>query len=151
MAKVRLATEDDIPALVQLGAAMHAESPRYNRFAFDAEKTQGFIRNLVVSPVGFAAVAEEAGALVGMLGGIAIEHFFGHDLTAVDVAVYVAPAHRGGSIALRLVQEFEHWAQSVGAREALLGVSTEVQPERTSKLYTRLGYRLSGYLHLKDL
>lgn len=151
MAKVRTATLADVPALVQMGAAMHAESPRFSRFDFDPAKTELFICGLITGERGLAVVAEEGAQIVGMLGALAVEHFFGHALLVTDVAVYVAPSHRGGSTVLRLIHAFEDWGRLVGAIEGMLGVSTEVLPERTSRLYENMGYRLSGYIHLKDL
>lgn len=151
MVRIRSATILDTPALVELGRLMHAESPRFRRFDFDGEKIAQLAVMLIQSPDGILLVAEVDGELVGMYAGFVSEHFFGHDRFATDYVAFVAPAHRGGTVFIRLLAEFERQAAARGAKEVFPGVSTEVRADRTATLYERRGYRLSGYIAVKDL
>lgn len=146
MATIRAATYEDIPALVELGAQMHTESPHYSRVSYSrakvtalAERIIGEMRSLVGGLVCF--VAEEAGEAVGMLAGGITPLWFGDDPAASDLVVFVRQDKRATMTAVRLVKAFEAWAWSKGAKYINLGTSTGVEMERTAELYRRLGYQ----------
>lgn len=142
---IRPARFDDIPALVSLGEQMHAESPRFSRFAFAPEKCAEFARGLIESPQGFVFVAETGSEIIGLFAGFKTEHFFSFDRMASDVAVFVLPAHRGGSAFLRLLRAFEAAvAEGEDKLEIILGISTEVHTAQTAELYAKLGYSSIG-------
>lgn len=151
MTTVRYATEFDTSALVRLGRAMHDESPRFRARQFDEVKALAVSRNVISSPSGCAIVAEKEGEIIGMVGAFVFEHFFGQDKIVSDYVVYVSPGHRGGTLMVRMVKLLEAWAREVGAVELSLGVSTEVEAERTVRLYEQMGYRQSGFSVLKDI
>lgn len=147
--------EADIPAVVAMGRAMHAESPRYARLSFSAEKVEALLRRmiggtLVTEPPGGAFVAERKGVLVGMIGGYLTEPFFSEDKIASDYALYITPAERRkGGIAAGLIRAFERWAIDSGAVDIMPGVSTMIDAEATTKLYRKLGYEPYGNLLIK--
>lgn len=147
MGNVRLATKDDALQLAQMGALMHAESPRFRHLDFSTTKVMHLIYRLIDART--VIVAERDGALVAMLGFMVAEHFFGHDKTAMDFVVYIRPEHRSGSILLRLVHAFETGAKALGAVEYVLGVSTGISAELVAKAYEKLGYERSGITLIK--
>lgn len=148
---IRYATPVDTAALLCLARMMHAESPRFHHLAFDAEKTAAMLGNLIENPQAVALVDEKEGQIVGMMGGFVMEHLFGHDKVAADIGLYVVPQYRGTSTAPRLLRAFEDWAKENGARDIVLGISTEVTAEATRGLYMKLGYEQSGYLMRKEI
>ena len=152
MVEVRSASLADLPALVGLARRMAAESPRFSRVTFVPAKFEALIRSLIEGRlVGSVLVAEKSGEIVGMVAALVVEHFFGAQKTASDLGVYVAPEHRGGSVAVKLVRALEQLVRAAGAVDLTLGVSTEIMAERTADLYERLGYRRSGFSMLKEL
>ena len=152
MANLRAAVEKDIPALLGLAKRMHGESPRFSRLTFAPEKCEALLQALTSGKVaGGVLVAEKAGIIVGMVAGFVVEHFFGIEKTASDLAIYVAPEHRGGLIAAKLIRAFERLVRELGAVEVTLGISTELNVERTVELYQGIGYRRSGVSMLKEL
>lgn len=146
---IRTARESDVDDLLAMGRAMYSESPRYSDLPFSETKARALIANLL--PTGGIFVAEINGMVVGMLAGYCVEHFFGPGKYAGDLVVYVLPDFRGSSCAVRLVRALEQWAEEQGAKEILLGVSTEVETERTTTLYKHLGYRASGCSLIKHV
>jgi GNAT superfamily N-acetyltransferase len=133
-------TAQDIPALLVLGAAMHKES-RYAKLDFDPEKLRGLGETILGDPDSWlAVVAERDSEIIGFCIGYVAPHFFGNDLTSGDLAIYVVPEHRGGTIGARLVKLYTGWCEAKGVKEPLLGVSAGITPERTGRLYERLGY-----------
>lgn len=143
---IRAAAASDLPRLVELGAQMHAESPRYSRLAFDRARTAVTLAQLLESDDGFLYVAEHDGLVVGGLAGIASAHWCSHEKVATDLALFVEPAHRGGLEALRLVRTFIAWAGTRGARIVQLGVTTGIHVEQTARLYERIGLRQCGLI-----
>lgn len=139
---IRKATGSDIGDLIELGAAMHAESPRYRDLEFVPEKLAALADHVL--PLGLAIVADDGGVLVGMLIGLVTEHWFSTTKMATDLATYISPRHRGGTLLWRLVKAFEVEALRHGASEVSLGISSEVATEQTAALYARLGYERSS-------
>ena len=137
---IRPMTAQDIPALLVLGAAMHGES-RYAKLDFDSEKLRLLGETMLGNPDSWLAlVVERDGDIIGFCCGYVAPHFFGNDLTSGDLAIYVVPEHRGGTIGARLVKLYTGWCEARGVQEPLLGVSAGITPERTGRLYERLGY-----------
>lgn len=145
--EIRKATIDDLPELIRLGRAMHEESPRFRDWAFADEKAAALAQN-IVGGAGLALVAVKDGEVIGMLASVVAEHFFSYAPYAADLVVYVTPAHRGSSACYRMVRQWDQACSEVVV-ESVLGISTDVAPERTRKLYEKLGYKLSGYIMVK--
>ena len=137
---IRPMTAQDIPVLIDMGAAMHEES-RYANLDFDPEKLRLLGETMLGDPDSWLAlVAERDGDIIGFCCGYVAPHFFGNELTSGDLAIYVVSEHRGGTIGARLVKEYTAWCEAQGVREPLLGVSAGITPDRTGQLYERLGY-----------
>lgn len=146
MAKVRRAGSADIEPMIEMGRALHQESPRYRTMRYDPDKLRRVAARLqgtLLAEDGVMLVAEAGGQVVGMLVGILAERWFGPDRYATDLTVYVRPEHRGGTAFVRLVAAFEAWAREQGVDEVDIGISTDIHAERTVHAYERLGYRLS--------
>lgn len=146
---VRTALASDIEVLLAMGQAMHRESPRFALIPFVEAKARVMIGYLLET--GGAFVAEVDGEIVGMLAGFCVEHFFSTTKYVADIVVYVVPQYRGGTAAVRLVRALEKWAREMRATEVVLGVSTEVDTERTAMLYQHLGYRETGRSLIKHV
>lgn len=149
--RLREATTADRPELDRMAIAMAKESPRFSAFPVSLPKIHALVDNMQANPNALVLVADDGDGLAGMLLGFVVPHFFSDALTASELVVYVDPEHRGGRTGLRLIQRFESWAAGRGAAEIVLGVSTEVDAERTAALYERLGYERSGFTTRKTL
>lgn len=144
--KVREMSQGDVYRALSLAAAMHQES-WFRHFDFDVNKALSIWDRKVAQPNRWCLfVAEDQDKLVGVFAGCAFEHFFGTDLVASDLILYVDPEHRGSSAAPRLIKAYEQWARGVGVKEIQLGVSTGVQPERTLRLFEKLGFGDTAYM-----
>lgn len=138
---VRDATHDDIPALVALGAIMHAES-RHSFMAYGAEKVAETLRALIGS--GFVRVHVKDDVIDGVMVGYMGEPWFSTERVASELALFVIPGRRGGMAAWYLLSEFAAWAEEQGAREITLAISTGVRIDETGQMYQRLGYEHVG-------
>jgi GNAT superfamily N-acetyltransferase len=102
----------------------------------------------VPTAVGFVAESEE---IVGFICGVLHQQFFTQQKFASDMALYVEPKYRGGSVAFRLVKAFENWAKENGASHIWLGQSVGQNIDDTAKFYLRLGYSMAGVNTVKHL
>ena len=67
MTMPREATIEDLPVLLALGAALHAESPRYRRLSFDADRLDATLRQLIGQVNGFVRIAGDGGTVDGVM------------------------------------------------------------------------------------
>ena len=141
---IRAATHADLPALLELGARMHAESPRFSRIAFSAAKLHQTLSSVLASRHGFLWVAERGGTLAGVMVACAFEHWCSEDLMATEMALFVEQEHRGTLIAAKLISQYLAWAEGLGAKIITAGVSTGVHVEKTTRLYEALGMKRFG-------
>lgn len=141
---LRAATHDDLLRLVELGAAMHAESPTYSRLRFSASKLAATIERAI--DTGFAMVCEVEGVVVGGMLGMVVPHWCSDDLVACDLALFMAPEHRGGMAAVRLLNAYRVWAERSGAVLKQIGATTGVNNEAAAQLFERLGWVRSGII-----
>lgn len=141
---IRPACASDIPRMVELGRAMHGESPVFRRLAFDAQRLAGTIGRAIDSDSGFAFVSEHDGMVVGGFLAMVTPHWFSSDLVACDLALFIDPEYRGGMAAVRLISAYVDWAKSRGAALIQIGVMTGVNVDKTEALLHRLGWHRSG-------
>lgn len=89
-----------------------------------------------------------------LLGGFYGHHrrtFFCDDILAHDMGWWVKQTARGSAAAILLLADFERWARAAGAKKIMVGQSTEIDIERTTKLFEHCGFRVIGYNTVKDL
>lgn len=142
---IRPANLLDIPRMVQLGAAMHAES-RFASLSWDADKVAELIAGLIDHRQGLALVAVREGQVIGGFLGACEAHFFSSDKFACDLALFVEPGKRGGVAAARLLKAFVTWAQKQGASMIQSGITTGVDLDKSTKLYQACGFAHVGNL-----
>ena len=126
--------------VLRLGKMMQMESG-YGEFVFDGGRLLGFLERSDV----YCALARVGGEIIGGIVGCIAPHFFTTTLMAKDMALYIDPAHRGGSSAVRLVRGFEQWAKELGAKEVMLGQSTGIEIEKTRRWFEAIGYTVCGF------
>lgn len=136
---IRNATPADVPALVDLGALMAAESPRYRRYRFSAQKLTMLFERLIASEDGFLMMAERGERPIGVMAATVMEHWMSDDKIACDFGLFIDPAQRGGMLAARFVCTYRQWARERGAIDTFLGISTGVHVEQTARFYKTLG------------
>ena len=143
---IQFATPDDIPELLELGAAMYAESRYAEAMPWDVDKVEGLLVALLADPDGLVLVAREEGEIVGGFMAAAFEHFFSPSKVAQDYALFVTPDARGGQHAAHMLEAYIAWAKSRDAKLIQVGITTGVNVERTARLYKGLGFVSAGIL-----
>jgi GNAT superfamily N-acetyltransferase len=148
---VRHARAGDADALIALGRAMREEC--LARFPeIDAECVRDWLSAAERRPAQLlVAVAEEGGEPVGFVTAVVGDWAFSRERRAACDLLYVRPSSRGGVAASALVGAFADWATRNGARTLVMGTTTGVAPERTGRLFERLGFAPVGTLHVRSI
>jgi L-amino acid N-acyltransferase YncA len=140
---IRPATKSDIPALVAMGAEVHALS-HYRAATYSPAKVADFLEQLIDDAYGFAFVMERGGLVVAYMIAHLGQPYYSDDLVATEISLYALPAHRSGFAALRLLSAFVAWAQQLDAKIITAGIMTGITLEKTAQLYHRIGFDLMG-------
>ena len=141
---IRPATHEDIPAIVQLGRELFAESPTWSRLELSEARLAEFVGHLMEEPDGFAWVAERGGVVIGTMLGLVDSHWASEDRIAQELVLMLTAEARGGMAAVRLITALVAWAQVRGAKQLMVGTSTGIADERVAGLYERLGFTRSS-------
>jgi GNAT superfamily N-acetyltransferase len=147
---IRTLEVEDLDACIRIGSMMHAESV-YHVHPFSDDRLRFLAHMCFTDPNYVCLVAERDDEIVGLMVGISGQNFFAETRYAADLALYVAPKHRGSTAAIRLVIEFTKWAQSLGCNELRCGVTTGINDEVAIKLYKRFGFEYGGSLYVKQI
>jgi len=144
MTTYRPATISDANQLLALATEMTQDT------AF-APPTVEKVCRLISRPFGYVECAIVDGVIVGFMCGYIGETFLNTQVNAYEQGVFVASKHRGGTIAVRLIKNFESWAKAQGAQNVWLGQSVGQKQESTLKFFERLGYTCQGFITCKKL
>lgn len=132
----RLVMPEDKDAVLALAEMQVMETLPHLDFQRDvAEQT---FENAVKHADPTIFVAEDRGEVVGYLMGMLEGYAFTSGVFVVQEVLYVKPGRRGSRAAVHLIKMFDEWAQIVGARESIMGISNKFQPGRTSRLFQRI-------------
>jgi N-acetylglutamate synthase-like GNAT family acetyltransferase len=143
---IRLATEDDFPAIIELCR----EFWTHTQFSedFDAEHCLGMVKLshdhellavLVVNDIvqGFCAAVKSF-----LLAST-------QAMTATELAWWVNPDHRGGKNGVVLLQFMEQLAKDQGIKYWSMVSMESSMPETINRMYERLGYTKSETIYTK--
>lgn len=152
---IRLAIDDDVPALGRLGAALVRQHVAFDPHRFvepaDPEKMySAFLRAEMRHDDAVVFVAERGGAIVGYVFA-SLEPASMKELRAAAGFIHdilVDERERHASIGTRLADAAIAWLQEHGAARVMLW--TAVQNASAQRLFTRLGFRPTMVEMTKD-
>ena len=142
----RRPTPTDAQELLQLGTRMTEGT------AF-APPTLEKVNKLIARPssYGYGECAVADGVIVGFFCGYVGETYLNNQINAYEQGVFIAPEYRGGSIAFRMVKNFEAWARAKNAENVWMGQSVGQKQDSTLRFFERLGYACQGFMTHKKL
>lgn len=135
----------------QIAEEMHRNSI-YHDLPLDKAKVMRQLSACgTIVPDRYFRFAVRGDELLGGFYGHYRKTFFCDEILAHDMGWWVKQTARGGAAAVLLLADFERWARACGARKIMVGQSTEIDIERTTKLFKHCGFRVIGYNTVKDL
>ena len=131
---------------------MHAGSI-YRDIPLDERKVLAQLAGAGTSrdPSRYFRIAVLNGEGLGGFYGSVHRAFFSDDLIANDMGWWVKREARNTLAALLLLADFERWAREKGAKKVMVGQVTDVDVERTTKLFEACGFRVVGMNAVKSL
>jgi len=164
---LRHATAADRDAVVALSLHFHQSTPYGQLLTVDADRIAALFNLALAQGVVLVAEVERptppaynhtrgdsaltpcllcAHTLVAFLGVVATEHSLSGDRYAEEVAWWVEPAYRTGTLGPRLLVKAEEWARAAGC--AFLTMRAPAGTD-VGRFYERLGYQLVETAFLK--
>jgi len=149
---IRLATRDDVPALLTMGRSFiqYSEYRAINDHLTDEQLANG-ISAVIDCGVSFVAVDGERiiGFILGMVGPL---WFATHIQTAVELAWWVDPAYRGMA-GIRLMKAFENEAKRRGLKYVAMSdlVMNGRDETPAARILGIMGYTLTERMHSKEI
>lgn len=142
--RIRLATDRDRLAIVQMAVALHRFSgiplptdPAYFSIA---------LNDILHSPVWRTFIVDEEGPCGLLMACLEVSIFSGHEI-ASERLLYIDPTARGRYFR-PLREAFEGWARDSGAVACYM---SSLPDGRTSQVFERIGYHLVQNHHMKVL
>lgn len=137
--------------VIDIATEMHRDS-MFRDYSFDQGKLLAQIKLVSGYPdTAYFQLAVRNGEVFGGFYGTISRMFFSEQLMARDVGWWVKKERRGGGAAMLLLRGFEAWAKEKGAIKVMIGQSSGIDIDRTTKLYQHCGYRLVGMNTVKDI
>lgn len=134
------------------GAHEMHKSSMFSDYAFDDSKLIAQIEYAGQFPNTLRfRLAVKNGTAYGAFYGNISRMFFCDELMAKDVGWWVRQDWRGSWAAICLLSDFEAWAKEKGCKKVMLGQSSGINIEVTTRLYENCGYRVIGANTVKDI
>lgn len=145
--KIRTATPDDVFDILILAKEFSKEAPQSHKWS--KAKTEDFLFSALQSDTMTILVLEVNGDIVGAIVAVVTEMYMSHTTVASELAWFVSKDYRGKPSSLKLVFAYEDWAKSKYAQVVSMGDIEGIA--NLEKLYTRMGYRKSESVYMKEL
>lgn len=136
---IRNATHADTPFIVALGKRMIDEIP-FHMGELSEERAATIIDTLIDH--GFAVVSDKDGEVTGFGLGDVFVPWYTNERMGTDYAIYIAPEHRHGKLAIEIIRRFEEWCWDNGAVTIRPSVGTG--SGSAVKLLDHMGYKTVG-------
>lgn len=149
---LKIATWDDYVYIKRMCLNFAKASP-YSDVTIDIEKLEEIIGGMIDEDKTkvIVVLGLKDNIPVGIMAAQTSEMLFNRELMAQEVVYWIEPEHRGGRLALELLEAFEFWAKKVGCKYLNLSALETEHIDKVSKLYNRRGYDLSERAFLKRI
>lgn len=148
--RVRVPAMEEIKYLMSMARRVHDNSA-FRTMDFDDDQVEKLGCKAIAEKYMFFQIIEHVptNVPVGMLMACLQQTYFGRDLVANDMLLWIEEEHRGRCFdAIKYITaQYRDWAQASGAKRVYLGTSTGIDPERTRKVYEACGFHQIGTLH----
>lgn len=150
--RIAPATDDDIPAINDLGADFMAAAEFWEGVEFCKDTMAATLGKLIAGDASTVLAAKlESGEIVGMAAGMVYPAYFNvKHLIGSELFWYVTPEHRG-KVGPDLLRGLEDWARAKGCERWFMAALASQRPEAVERLYGRWGYRAAETTFVKGL
>ena len=139
---------DELAAIEPIARDFFVEAKYPGKFAFDT--FANFWGPMLSQGYGEIYVAERAGKVVGLVGGIFSPSLFNGELTLLFHFWFVRPEHRGSNLGIRLFETLEGQVKIRGASAALAGHILTINGDGFKAFFEKKGYALREMVYRKE-
>lgn len=146
---VRQTRPEEIPHLIEMGRKLHGSS-LFKDMDYDVDHTFSICNAALNYPDKFFFnVIAVDDVPVGMLLAAMNVTFFGKDVVANDLLLFIEEEHRHmcGEALQEITRRYKHWATHYNARRIYLATTTGIEPERTREVFEKCGFHQVGTIH----
>ena len=148
---VRRATDKDMPELLRMGRAFHANSSMSRIAEFDDASFQMTLEALLSGDMAGLIIVAEDEQIVGMAACLLFPLYFNMGCPAAqELFWWVEPGNRNGT-GMALIDALETTAREAGAKAFLSGSVAGLRDEAIARVYARRGYVLTENTYIKAL
>lgn len=140
---IRLATVDDMPAIIEMGRRFHAASP-WADMPIDEGHLVAHMTGFIEGDNSAVFVLDD---LTGGIGLFVSPVYFSPVLVAQETFWYCEAPGRGGA----LLEVAEEWARNMGADHLSMICLEGKNRDIVGKIYERRGYRPTEHTYMKAL
>tara|TARA_R100001230_G_C5648909_1_gene154252 strand:+ start:185 stop:619 length:435 start_codon:yes stop_codon:yes gene_type:complete len=133
---IRRAEGRDLPEMVRMAAQFvgeaHPDAP------VDATYLDGSFRAMLASGSHLVLVLDVNGSARGVFCAVASRSPWSPVCAAIELGMWIDPAHRGGMAVLRMLRAYVSWAEGIGCIRASM---TALPGRSLDRLYARCGFQ----------
>jgi GNAT superfamily N-acetyltransferase len=146
--RIRQATEDDIPRVIEMGAKFWALTD-YRTVPYDAGSIEHW--SMLMIDQELLLVAEVDGVVVGSVGALAAPLLGNVQyLVCSELFWWIEEEHRSVGLGEALLMGIEGAAKAKGAKFFNMIALNAVEPERAAQVYLKRGYKLMEWSFTKE-
>lgn len=138
----RIATNDDIPALIEMGRRFHAMSPHKMLGPYDEHAVANMLAALIADTMGSIVLTNDEGAIGGRMAPL----YFSPTVRFMEEAFWWAG--KGGR---ELLDAFEFLAKRMGAKASYMSTLDNEHVAAADRIMRRRGYVPLERRYLKEL
>lgn len=147
MCNIRIATQDDLDAIMEMGEKFYNESPYAEVKPFNYKGMEDYAKELIDNH--YMLLAEKEDGAVGMAASYITNMPINPDIfVATEVVFWVDPEYRGTSVAIRLMLALED-AVNTEEPDVKFMSALSTSPPVTERLYNKLGYHRVETAYMK--
>lgn len=143
-------TEADMESVLTLGREAF-QATRMGTHPFDEARSRALIRKGMAGGQAVLMIARRGNEDVGFVAGQIGRALFSTALTATVVTFFVRPSVLNGLAAVKLIHAFRNWAESLGANEIQVHVTSGARMAGTDRFMRRIGFYQTGGNYAIDL
>lgn len=150
---IRLATQADIPELVEMLIAFQNEARCYSQITPCRESLAVFLGGIISGTFADIAAYEYEGEISGITGIISSPCWFNkNQIVGQELFWYIKPKWRGKyGIAMRMFRWLESWAKEKGLSTLTVASTGTIKVEKIEQFYLRRGYEKWDVLYTKGV
>jgi GNAT superfamily N-acetyltransferase len=117
---------------------------------YDMSHMRGFWQSAIDNGIGAIFAAIDCSKVIGGIGMLRHPDIHCGKMTAVEAFWIVLKEYRKSNIGIKLLREFETWADRNGCKRKGLIHLSDSMPEKLKHLYESMGYRLLESHYIKE-